>query len=68
VSVPEFRLARRLRPCADDEAARFVRQDEMLQLFPEQRALGLVFDALRDADVGFLRQVDQQPVRRCSPG
>ncbi len=38
-----------------------IRRDQVLQLFPEQRALGLVFDALRDADVRFLRQVDQQP-------
>src|SRR6185436_6030364 len=46
---------------ADDEAARFVRRDEMVELLPEQRALGLVLDALRDADMGLLRQVHQQP-------
>ena len=34
--------------------------DQVLQFFAQQRAFGFVLDALRYADMGFLRQIDQQ--------
>src|SRR5215831_20535368 len=48
---------------ADDEAAGFVSRQELVQLVAEQLPLGLVLDALRDADVRVLRQVDDQAPR-----
>ncbi len=45
---------------ADDEAAGFVSRQRLLQPFPQLGALDLVLDALRDADVRLLRQVDEK--------
>ena len=48
---------------AHDEAAGLALGDERVDLLAQVLALGLVLDALRDADVRVLRQVDQQPPR-----
>src|SRR5439155_697002 len=53
-------LGRRLRDGADDEAARLVRRQQLLQLVAQQLPPGLVLDTLRDADVRVLRQVHEQ--------
>ena len=41
---------------------------QLLQLAAEAFALGLVLDALRDADVRILRQVDEQPAGQADLG
>ncbi len=46
---------------ANDESAGLVGGQELLQLVSQQLTLGLVLDALRDADVRVLRQVYHQP-------
>ena len=59
--VLHFALAGGLRHRADDEAAGEPFRQQLLQLLAQHLALGLVLDALRDADMRVLRQVDQQP-------
>jgi hypothetical protein len=61
MSEAELAVGGRLGHRADDEAAGLVRRQQVLQLLAQVDALGLVLDALRDADVRLLRQVDQQP-------
>ena len=53
-------LGRRLRHRADDEAAGEAFGQQMLQPLAQRLALRLVADALRDADVRVLRQIDEQ--------
>ena len=55
----EFLVAGILGHGADDEAAGFVGRHQAGDLFAQRLALGLGLDALRDADMFFLRQVDQ---------
>ena len=57
-------LGRGLRHRADDEAAGVSVRQQQLELAAQAFALGLVLDALRDADVRILRQVDQEPARQ----
>ncbi len=45
---------------ADDEAAGRALRQQVDELVAQALALGLVLDALRDADVRILRQVDEQ--------
>ena len=54
-------VGRGLRHGAHDEAAGLAFGDERVDLLAQVLALGLVLDALRDADVRVLRQVHQQP-------
>ena len=56
----EFPVGGGFRHGADDEAALLLRRQQLLQLLAQVRALFLVLDALGDADVRFLRQVDQE--------
>jgi hypothetical protein len=53
-------LGRGLGHRADDEAAAVALGQQVLQPAAQLLALGLVLDALRDADVRVLRQVDEQ--------
>ena len=55
----EFLVAGILGHGADDEAARLVGRHQAGDLFAQRLALGLGLDALRDADMFFLRQIDQ---------
>ena len=50
-----------LRHGADDEASGKPFRKELLQPAAQAFALGLVLDALRDADMRILRQIDEQP-------
>ena len=46
---------------ADDEAPGLAFGQQLLQLVAQQLPLGLVLDPLRDADVGILGKIDDQP-------
>ena len=56
----QFRVGGRLRHGADDEAAGLVGGQHLRELLAQVLALGLVLDALRDADVRVLRQINHQ--------
>ena len=57
----QFLVRGRRRHGADDEAAGRIGRNQCLDAAAQGLALGLVLDALRDADVLFLRQKHQQP-------
>ena len=57
----QLALGRGLCHGADDEASRQPLGKELLQSVAQVFALGLVLDALRDADMRILRQIDEQP-------
>ena len=59
--VLQLALGRGLCHGADDEASRQPLGKELLQSVAQVFALGLVLDALRDADMRILRQIDEQP-------
>ena len=58
--VLHLALGRGFRHRADDEAAGEPFGQQLLQLVAQAFALGFVLDALRNADVRILRQIDQQ--------
>src|SRR6266700_4385653 len=57
----QLRLGRVLRHGADDEASGLAFGQQQQQLVAQELTLGLVLDPLRNADVGILGKIDDQP-------
>ena len=57
----EFTVGRGFSHGADDESAFFIGRHQLLQFLAQVHALFFVFDTLGNADMRFLRQINQQP-------